>query len=181
MALELIKHAAQPSAGTPLARALEQLHGGEIEEDQTVVRDLLRRLDASENPVKQAAAWLAEKAGRGKIDASDTSDPLGRLEALETLKLGILGKLAVARRARAGGGRGISPRGSELPQLSGAGRRTSTTESRAGGWGGRRARRSVRPPPPLCPRRPARCRRALRQPLEGMSGGTTHAIILRTR
>jgi hypothetical protein len=37
MALELIKHAAQPSAGTPLARALEQLHG-EIEEDQTVVR-----------------------------------------------------------------------------------------------------------------------------------------------
>src|SRR5687767_3293694 len=94
MALELIKHAAQPSAGTPLARSLEQLHG-EIEEDQTVVRDLLRRLDASENPVKQAAAWLAEKAGRGKIDASDTSDPLGRLEALETLKLGILGKLAL--------------------------------------------------------------------------------------
>ncbi len=94
MALELIKRAAKPSAGTPLARSLEQLHG-EIEEDQTVVRDLLRRLDVSENPVKKAAAWIAEKAGRVKIDASDTSDALGRLEALETLKLGIVGKLAL--------------------------------------------------------------------------------------
>ena len=94
MALELIKHAAKPCAGTPLARSLEQLHG-EIEEDQTVLRELLQRLDASENPVKKAAAWIAEKVGRVKMDASDTSDPLGRLEALETLKLGILGRLAL--------------------------------------------------------------------------------------
>ena len=74
MALELIKHAAKPCAGTPLARSLEQLHG-EIEEDQTVLRELLQRLDASENPVKKAAAWIAEKVGRVKMDASDTSDP----------------------------------------------------------------------------------------------------------
>jgi hypothetical protein len=94
MALEVIQHAAKPSAGTPLARFLEQLHG-EIEEDQTMVRDLLRRLDVSENPVKKATAWIAEKAGRVKIDLSDASGALGRLEALETLKLGILGKLAL--------------------------------------------------------------------------------------
>ena len=94
--------------------------------------------------------WLAER-GTGKVDASDTSGPLGRLEALETLKLGILGSSRCSALEHVAG---------EVPALevstfrpSGAGRRTSTTESRAGGWR-RRARRSGRPPP-LCPRRPA--------------------------
>jgi hypothetical protein len=141
MALELIKHAAQPSAGTPLARSLEQLHG-EIEEDQTVVRDLLRRLDASENPVKQAAAWLAEKAGRVKIDASDTSDPLGRLEALETLKLGILGKLALLVALEHVAGEVSALEGLDFPALR---RRAQDQHDRVESWRLEAAREALRP------------------------------------
>lgn len=94
MALDMIAFAADRSGGTPLVGFLTKLHG-EIEEDQTVLRSLLKRLDVSENPVKKATAWIGEKVARLKIEASDTSGALAQLEALETLQVGILGKRAL--------------------------------------------------------------------------------------
>ena len=134
MALELIKHAAQPSAGTPLARSLEQPHG-EIEEDQTVVRDLLRRLDASENPVKQAAAWLAEKAGRVEDRCVGHLGPPGTARGPRDAEARHSGEARTACRARARGRRGTSPRRSRLPSspAPGAGPARPGRELAAGG------------------------------------------------
>lgn len=94
MALDMIAFALDRSVGTPLVSFLTQLHS-EIEEDQTVLRNLLQRLDVAENPVKKAAVWIAEKVSRLKLEASDTSDALAQLQALETLQIGILGKRAL--------------------------------------------------------------------------------------
>ncbi len=129
MAIDMIAFAAARSEGTPLGSFLTQLHS-EIEEDQTVVRNLLERLDVSENPVKKATAWVAEKVSRLKLEASDTSDPLARLQALETLQIGILGVRSGARSrwslATSGGWR-VS-----TFHHSGSERKTSTTGPRNG-------------------------------------------------
>lgn len=71
-----------------LARLLD-----EIRDDQGVLEDLLARIGGTENPLKQAAAWVAEKAHRAKPsgDVLGYSD-LKRLEELEMLVIGISGK-----------------------------------------------------------------------------------------
>jgi len=94
-AVELVERAIAENEGNQLAVVL----GGvlaDIREDQDVLRGLLAGLDAGESPLKKAGAWLAEKAGRLKL--GDTGEPaIQRLEMLEALSLGILGKLALWR------------------------------------------------------------------------------------
>jgi hypothetical protein len=79
--------------GTPLSADLTWIVA-EIREDQEVLRGLLAGLDVKESPVKKAGAWLAEKAGRLKL-GDPGEDALGRLEMLETLALGIQGKVGL--------------------------------------------------------------------------------------
>jgi hypothetical protein len=69
----------------------EALRGllAEIEQDRDVLRGLLEKTEIEEHLVKKAAAWLTEKLGRMKLDEG----PLGRMEMLETLALGIAGKI----------------------------------------------------------------------------------------
>ncbi len=70
----------------------------EIEEDQEVLKRLLRGIGAKESKVRKAAAWLGEKMGEVKLQVDDTGDgQLRLLEALETLGLGIQGKLGLWR------------------------------------------------------------------------------------
>lgn len=65
----------------------------EITADHRVVADLLEAWGTGPSGLKRAAGWLAEKLSRPKL----SDEPLGRLEALELLSLGILGKRALWR------------------------------------------------------------------------------------
>jgi len=66
----------------------------EIEADRRVLSDLRLRIDQTPNPLKEAISWLAGALGRVKLH-QQVSGPVGKLEALEALVLGIQGKLAL--------------------------------------------------------------------------------------
>ena len=68
----------------------------EIRADQAVLENLLDRIGGTENLLKQAAAWAAEKAHRAKPSGNVLGySDLKRLEELELLVLGISGKKAL--------------------------------------------------------------------------------------
>jgi hypothetical protein len=70
----------------------------EIEEDQKVLQNLLEQVGGRESSVRKAAAWLSEKVGQAKLAFDDPGgNQLRVLEALETLALGIQGKLLIWR------------------------------------------------------------------------------------
>jgi len=108
LALELLDHLIDlPEA--PESGLLTQLRS-DIEEDQQTLQQLLRAAGAKESPVRKAAAWLTEKLGRAKLRMEDSgTGGLRVLEALETLALGIQGKLALWR--------SLATLGEAVPQL----------------------------------------------------------------
>jgi hypothetical protein len=70
----------------------------QIQKDQQILMRLLQDLGGKESPVRKAAAWLTEKLGQAKLQIDDSGSGEFRiLEALETLALGIQGKLALWR------------------------------------------------------------------------------------
>lgn len=74
--------------GTDLARIAEA-----IEEDRETLRGLVEKLGASQNPVKQAVGWVAEKAHRlGVSETLTRNAALTRMLRAEILSLGIEGK-----------------------------------------------------------------------------------------
>src|SRR5687767_12494247 len=96
-ALELVRHLHETSKGTARERLFATLKT-DIEEDQTVLQSLLQQVGGRESKVRRAAAWLGEKLGEAKLRIDDTgTGELELLEALETLALGIQGKLALWR------------------------------------------------------------------------------------
>jgi hypothetical protein len=100
MALELLDHLAGRQEGND--RALLAGLRSEIQEDQDLLKRLLHELGAKESPVRKVAAWLTEKLGQAKLQFDDSgSGDLQALEALETLALGIQGKLALWRALQA--------------------------------------------------------------------------------
>ncbi|QGJ71077.1 Hypothetical protein PBC10988_27800 [Planctomycetales bacterium 10988] len=59
-----------------------------VQEQQNIIQQLLTRLGESPNLIKQGAAWMAEKVGRFKPNASLLEySPLSRVLELETLFL----------------------------------------------------------------------------------------------
>jgi hypothetical protein len=81
--------------GTPLGDLMGSL-APQIEEDRQTLIGLLERVDASENPVKQAGAWVTEKASRLKFWGPGSGGAeLGTFMAVESLALGVLGKLSL--------------------------------------------------------------------------------------
>jgi hypothetical protein len=95
-ALELLDHMISLDQRSSLG-TLSELRM-QVEQDQKVLQDLLRELGARESAVRKAAAWLTEKLGQAKLKFDDPGDgDLRMLEALETLGLGIQGKLALWR------------------------------------------------------------------------------------
>jgi len=57
---------------------------------------LMAKLGVARSPWKPAAAWLAEKAGRGKLNGTLVGySPLSRLEELEGLRAGVEGKASM--------------------------------------------------------------------------------------
>jgi len=66
----------------------------DVEADREILKEIIQRVGTSPLELKDVMAWLGEKASRPKF--SDTQpDGLGPFEALETLALGITGKLSL--------------------------------------------------------------------------------------
>jgi hypothetical protein len=96
-ALRLMEELADRHRGQPVEPKLRQLHA-EVSEEQRGLRDLLARIEAGPSPIKQAAAWLSEKVGEGKLALASRHHPaLATLQGLESLLLGLEGKLALYR------------------------------------------------------------------------------------
>ena len=96
-AIELLEHLGEISRGTEKERRFADLRS-EIEQDKAVLQELLQGMGGKVSRVRKAAAWLTEKVGEAKLKLDDPgSGELRLLEALESLGLGILGKLALWR------------------------------------------------------------------------------------
>jgi hypothetical protein len=96
-ALRMMEELADRHRGQPLEPKLRQLHA-EVSEEQRGLRALLARIDAGPSAVKHAAAWLSEKVGEGKLALVGRNHPaLATLQGLESLVLGLQGKLALYR------------------------------------------------------------------------------------
>lgn len=83
------------AAGTPLGDVMTRV-AAEIDEDRDELVALMQRLGVAQSTVKKAGAWVMEKAGRPKFSGATSRDEqLGIFLALETLSLGVAGKLAL--------------------------------------------------------------------------------------
>jgi hypothetical protein len=95
--VELAQRIAGSNRGTPLGTMLDTLTV-ELREDREALERLMQQVGAGQDRVKVAGAWTAEKVGRLKLNGQLRGySPLSRLEELESLRIGILGKLDMWR------------------------------------------------------------------------------------
>jgi hypothetical protein len=93
--LSLAKRTLGSNRDTQFEPALERI-AREIEEDRESLREIMRALDVGEDRVKKLVPYVAERAGRLKLNGSYFSySPLSRLVEFEGLALGITGKLGL--------------------------------------------------------------------------------------
>ena len=107
LAIYLNDHLAGATGGVELARRLRASNQGdedfgpamaeicvEIEADRATLQQVMERLDIKRDPVKPAAAWVAEKLGRLKLNGRLRGySPLSRMVELEGLAIGVNGKM----------------------------------------------------------------------------------------
>jgi hypothetical protein len=94
---ELAKRTQSSNADTPLGDYLIEFTQ-QVEEEQSVIENLLDSFEASPDRIKQLAAWIAEKAGRLKLNGQITGySDLSRLVELEGLCIGVEGKASLWR------------------------------------------------------------------------------------
>jgi hypothetical protein len=91
LAIALLKKMKAGTNDESLRQFAEYILAG-IEEDEETLQNLAREIGAGSNMMKEAAAWVSEKASRVKLGTGITGD-FGTFEALEFLALGIQGKL----------------------------------------------------------------------------------------
>jgi hypothetical protein len=92
---DLAEQIRDQNENTPLGELMRSL-APQIEEDRQTLIGLMQRMDSSKNPVKQAGAWVTEKASRAKFGGLTSGEPqLGTFMAVESLALGVLGKLSL--------------------------------------------------------------------------------------
>jgi hypothetical protein len=90
--IERVRHAAGEQEGTELGAFLARL-GAEIAEDRQALRRVMAAAGARRSPAKLALAWLAEKAGRLKLNGRLLRrSPLSPLIELDAAEVGIYGK-----------------------------------------------------------------------------------------
>ena len=96
-AIELAKRARSSNAEPPLAEFLEELCE-ELEQDRAALEEAIRLLEVPVTSWKQQAAYVAEKAGRAKLNGQLTGySPLSRVVELEGLAVAISHKLGLWR------------------------------------------------------------------------------------
>ena len=89
---ELVRRAASNNRGNEYGAVLSEL-SSEIDEDRATLLALMRNLNVEVNHAKVIGGWVAEKAGRLKLNGSLRSySPLSRVVELEALMLGVDGK-----------------------------------------------------------------------------------------
>ena len=94
---DLAQQIQRQQVNAPLGQLMESL-APQIEEDRQTLIGLMAGLGISKNPVKQAGAWVAEKASRVKFGGLSSGEPeLGTFMAVESLALGVQGKLGLWR------------------------------------------------------------------------------------
>jgi hypothetical protein len=95
--ISMMETLAQEAGASPLAAKLNRL-AAEVREDQDLLRETLEHIDGHPNRLAQAAAWVSEKAGEGRLALSSRSHPaLGLMQGLESVALGLRGKRAIFR------------------------------------------------------------------------------------
>jgi hypothetical protein len=94
---ELAHRAAASNAGTELGDFLDGF-AAEVDAHRAQLEDVMARLDVHSDPFKIAGGWLAEKAGRLKLNGRlfDYS-PLSRVVELESLILASQGRESLWR------------------------------------------------------------------------------------
>lgn len=94
-AIRLLEHLRSSYAGDPLADFAEEIRR-EIVADEKVLAELTRRLPGPAGDWKRRLARFVSGLGAGKFVRQQPA-PFGAFEALETLTLGIQGKLGLWR------------------------------------------------------------------------------------
>jgi hypothetical protein len=96
-AVELVERIRDNNEGTDLARAMDSLLG-DIEADQATLAAIMESLGVVPSSPKQAAGKVLETLSRFRLNERVTgSAEVSQLMELETLSLGIEGKLALWR------------------------------------------------------------------------------------
>lgn len=114
LGIYLNDHLAGAMAGVELARRLARTEGEwagngklerlaeEIEQDRAALLEMMAALGEPVRRVELWAGWVAEKAGRFKLNGRVvTRSPLSRMMELEALRIGVEGKVAGWRTLRA--------------------------------------------------------------------------------
>lgn len=96
-AIAMLDHLIESSKSAEIKGTLHRLRD-EIAEDQQTLEDVLARVGGRKSALRQVGGWLAERMNRLKLMVDDpVKGTLARLESLEMLTLGILGKRALWR------------------------------------------------------------------------------------
>jgi hypothetical protein len=116
--LELSRRARGSNKGNEYGEVLERI-AKEIEEDRNTLQALMKALGVRRDHPKVAVSWVAEKFGRLKPNGQLTGySPLSRLVELESLWLGITGKLSLWEALREVAGEDARLDADELARLS---------------------------------------------------------------
>jgi hypothetical protein len=95
VALELLDHLEEDGAGTAEASMLADVHA-DIAADRQELEAFMAQRGIAVSAPRKATGWLVEKLSELKLHLDDAGDgALRRLEALETISLGIAGKEAL--------------------------------------------------------------------------------------
>ena len=97
MGQDLADRLASRTEGTPFGPEMATI-ASEIAEDKETLEKLMEAVGTSRNPVKQGLAWISEKASRLPLSGAGSGDSdLGTFLSLETLSLGVEGKISLWR------------------------------------------------------------------------------------
>jgi hypothetical protein len=115
--LELAEKLRSKNHSPPMAAELSSLVA-DISEDRATLEGLMEALGIDTSSTKQAAGWVIEKLTRLKMSRRLTGSPeLARLLEMETLSLGIEGKLAMWRALKAIAGADSRLAGTDFDRL----------------------------------------------------------------
>ena len=92
--LERAERMASAYADTDFGQELERV-ALEIREERELLKDLIDSLELRRRPHRQAAAWVAEKAGRLKINERPEGSPMTPLLESELMRSAVMGKLGL--------------------------------------------------------------------------------------